>query len=86
VNLRDGNRYPTKSFIEQKKVKKNHAFESEHRQLGVIAADVSKKTNLQFKVKFPDPRRHAEKRPAHCSLGLGPDRAGKGGRRRISHK
>ena len=35
----------------------------------------SKKTNFKFKAKFPDPRGHAEKRPAHCSLEFGPNSA-----------
>jgi hypothetical protein len=38
---------------------------------------IGRKTHLQFKAKFPDPRRRTEKRSARCLLESGPGSAGK---------
>jgi hypothetical protein len=44
---------------------------------------IGRKANLQFKAKFPDPRRRTEKSSARCLLESGPGSAGKGS---ICHK
>jgi hypothetical protein len=47
---------------------------------------IGRKANLQFKAKFPDPRRRTEKSSARCLLESGPDSAGKARKERICHK
>jgi hypothetical protein len=46
---------------------------------------IGRKANLQFKAKFPDPRRRTEKSSARCLLESGPDSAGKA-RKDLSQK